>query len=77
MTDSVDMVNHPPHYTTGGGVECIEAIRAALGEEGYRAYCRGQVMKYVWRAKRKHANGTEDYRKAEWYLKALIDSESP
>src|SRR6056300_1055364 len=21
-----DQVNHPPHYTDGGGVECIEAI---------------------------------------------------
>lgn len=26
-----DMVNHPPHYTAGG-IECIEAIRAAIAK---------------------------------------------
>ena len=29
-----DHVNNPPHYTAGT-IECIEAIRAALGKDGF------------------------------------------
>lgn len=65
-----DVVNHPPHYTQGG-VECIDAIDAALGED-YRPYYIGQVMKYVWRAPLK-GNTLEDLKKAQWYLNRLID----
>ena len=61
-----DAVNHPPHYTAGA-IECIEAMREALGLEGFVAYCRGAAMKYVWRAGLKGA-ATEDLRKASWYL---------
>ena len=65
-----DMVNHPPHYNAGG-VECIDAIEAALGAEGFAAFLRGQVLKYVWRAPHKGA-ALEDSRKAAWYLDRLI-----
>ena len=61
----VDMVNHPPHYQSDSGIECIDAIRAALGSAGFIAYCRGNAMKYVWREK---VNAAEDLRKAEFYL---------
>jgi hypothetical protein len=64
-----DVVNHPRHYTEGE-VECIDAIRAALGTEGFKDYCVGQVFKYSWRWKYK--NGLEDLRKAQWYLTELI-----
>ena len=60
-----DMVNHPPHYQTDG-IECIVAIRAALGLEGFRAYCRGNVLKYTWRAGKK-IDAREDMLKAAWY----------
>ena len=63
-------VNHPSHYTQAG-IECIDAIKASLGD-GYQDYCKGNVMKYLWRYKYK--NGVEDLHKAEWYLKSLIDS---
>lgn len=59
-----DMVNSPTHYRAGG-VECIDAIRAALGHEGFIAYCRGNVIKYQFRAD--HKNGREDLKKAVWY----------
>ena len=65
-----DLVNHPAHYTQGG-VECIDAIRAALGDEGFAGYCRGAAIKYLWRAPHK-GNAAEDYRKARWYVDALI-----
>ena len=58
-------VNHPSHYNQGG-VECIDAIRAALGKDGFEAFCIGNVIKYLWRYK--HKNGLEDLQKAEVYL---------
>ena len=62
---SIDMVNEPPHYTRGQ-IESIDAIRAALGDAGFVAYCRGAVIKYAWRAPHK-ANAAEDLRKCAWY----------
>ena len=59
-----DAVNHPDHYTFGT-IECIEAIEAALGD-GFPAYCRGNALKYLWRAGHK-INAVEDLRKAAWY----------
>lgn len=63
----VDMVNKPPHYQTDNGIECIDAIRAALGLDGFIAYCRGNAIKYVWRAGKKDETA-QDLRKAAWYL---------
>lgn len=68
--DHPDMVNHPPHYTNGS-IECIDAIEAALGSEGFIEYCRGQAIKYVWRAPHK-GNMNEDLAKAVWYLKRAM-----
>ncbi|MBW7475936.1 DUF3310 domain-containing protein [Paenibacillus oenotherae] len=65
-----DNVNQPSHYTAGN-VECIDAIEAATtGLEGIEAVCTANVIKYVWRWKRK--NGLEDILKARWYLDKLI-----
>lgn len=63
-----DMVNHPPHYNKSG-VECIDAIAAAT-EDGFEYYLQGNIMKYLWRYRYK--NGTEDLKKAKWYLEKLI-----
>ena len=65
-----DRVNHPSHYTQGG-VECIDGIRAALGDE-FPAYCQGNAIKYLWRWR--HKGGVEDLRKAQVYLGWMIDS---
>lgn len=67
-SDKPDMVNHPPHYTRGR-IECVDAISSALGED-YVHYCRGQILKYIWRGPERH--GLEDYEKAKWYLDELI-----
>lgn len=70
MIQSRSDVDHPPHYTAGK-IECIEAIEAATtGLEGLEAVCTANVIKYVWRWKRK--NGTQDLEKAKWYLEKLI-----
>lgn len=69
-----DSVNHPSHYT-GGKVECIDAIEAAVASmTGVRASLVGQVIKYVWRFDKK--GGVEDLKKAKWYLERLLNKES-
>jgi hypothetical protein len=65
----IDPVNHPPHYNAGD-IECIDAIRAALGREGFIAYCQGNAIKYLWR--HEHKGGVEDWRKADWYINRAI-----
>lgn len=70
MSDS-DTVNHPKHYTQGK-IECIDAIESAVSElSGLDAVCTANVIKYVWRWK--HKNGSQDLRKAQWYLNKLIN----
>jgi hypothetical protein len=65
---TVDNVNHPAHYNQGG-IECIEAIKAATGS-GFVKYCTGNVIKYLWRYDNK--GGVEDLKKAAWYLDRAI-----
>lgn len=65
-----DNVNHPNHYVKGG-LECIKVIKAQLTKEQYQGYLYGNVLKYMWRWQDK--NGLEDLRKAEHYLKWLIE----
>jgi hypothetical protein len=66
-----DPVNHPAHYTAGS-IECIAAIRAALGDKGFVAYCRGNAIKYLWRVDRKW-DGEQDLRKAAWYAERAAE----
>lgn len=66
--DTSDNVNSPSHYNQAG-IECIDAIKASLGD-GYQDYCKGNVMKYLWRYKYK--NGIEDLKKAQWYLNSMV-----
>lgn len=67
-----DNVNRPAHYTSGS-IECIDAIEASMTPEEFRAFCRGNAMKYAWRATRK-GRESEDYRKAAWYLHRAAQS---
>jgi len=71
FVDSVrpDMVEKPPHYNQGG-IECIDYIEQQLGE-GLIEYCEGNVIKYMHRYRYK--NGSEDLKKAQWYLTKLIE----
>lgn len=64
-----DAVNHPNHYCKGG-VECLDAIKAALGDK-YEGFLAGNVLKYVYRYPDK--NGVEDCKKARFYLDKLIE----
>ncbi len=62
-----DNVNSPSHYNQSG-IECIDAIRHALGEEGFISYCKGNALKYTWRAGHKN-DSVEDLKKAAWYCR--------
>lgn len=72
-----DMVSSPAHYT-GGQIECISAIEAALSPTEYLGYLRGNIMKYTWRFRQKRTHpdvvqGKEDLEKAQWYLVRLME----
>lgn len=64
-------VMHPFHYCQGG-IECIKAIEASMTPEEFQGYCKGNVMKYIWRFREK--NGLEDLKKAQVYLGWMIES---
>ena len=65
-----DTVNHPHHYTQGG-IECIDALDAAVtGCPPDEAICVANVIKYVWRYTDK--TPVESLKKARWYLDRLI-----
>lgn len=49
-----------------GSIECIDAIRAALTPEEFRGFCKGNIMKYVWRER--HKGGDADLDKARDYI---------
>jgi hypothetical protein len=67
MTDSV---NHPSHYCKGG-VECIDAVDAAVSDlSGREAHYTASAIQYLWRWKSK--NGAEDLKKARWYIDRLL-----
>lgn len=65
LTCEKDNVNKPSHYTQGG----IEPIDYILAND--MNFLEGNVIKYVTRYK--HKNGLEDLKKAEFYLKRLIE----
>ena len=64
-----DPVNRPAHYTSGG-IECIDAMQAAFGDEAVKDFCLCNAFKYLWRHQQK--NGVEDLKKCRWYLNRLI-----
>lgn len=67
----MDNVNQPQHYMQGD-VEVIDYIdQVADSYGGKDAYYVGNIIKYISRAP--HKNGTEDLRKAAWYLDRLIE----
>lgn len=54
------------------GMESIEVIRATLTNEEYLGWCKGNALKYQFRAGKKNPDKTkEDYRKASFYLKEI------
>ena len=69
-----DLINYPDHYRQGE-IECIDAIQAALTPDEFRGYCKGNILKYVWRER--HKGGAQSLMKARWYLDRLIATMEP
>ncbi|MGI9269570.1 MAG: DUF3310 domain-containing protein [Porticoccus sp.] len=68
--DEKDNIN-PDHYKNGE-IECIDAIEASMTKEAFRGYCKGNILKYVWRYENK--NLEEDLKKSQWYTKKLLST---
>jgi hypothetical protein len=59
-------------YYATDGVQCSEALRAALGREGYISWLRGTILKYLWRLGAKPGiDPVEDVTKVDWYVQEL------
>lgn len=67
-----DLITSPSHYKLDGlgSIESIDVVKSVLGEEGFKSFCIGNVLKYTIRHKKK--NGNQDLRKARVYLNWAI-----
>jgi hypothetical protein len=72
MFVQVDLVNQPPHYTSGT-LEVIDVIEDTICHAPAPAlgYLQGQTLKYLLRMWNKGAD-LQDAKKARWYLDRLI-----
>jgi hypothetical protein len=64
-----DNVNHPEHYKSASGIECIDVIESlGLG------FATGNAMKYLFRAGVKGGpeREIEDLKKAAWYIQRRL-----
>lgn len=72
MAEHIERVNHPSHYQTKSGIECIDVMEACTEDlSGAEAVNTSQIIKYIWRWKKK--NGLEDLKKTRFYLDRLIN----
>lgn len=65
-------VDHPQHYNHGK-YECIDVMVENFGKEAVKHFCLLNAFKYVWRSDYK--NGTQDIKKAMWYLDKYLELE--
>lgn len=70
--DAIDMVNSPPHYTSGG-IETIDFIAAKLTKEEFIGYLKGNALKYGSRIGKK-GDPVTDIGKMVWYSLKLRDA---
>ena len=70
--NNTDKINNPSHYKGKFGLEAIEVVKNfVFGLEGVEGFYWGNTIKYLLRFQKK--NGVEDLKKAEFYLKRLIE----
>lgn len=63
----------PEYYesTSNVPITCLDAIRAALTPEEFAGFCKGNVIKYVWRERGK--GHERDLSKAMDYVQMLLE----
>ena len=72
--EDVAGVVSPDYYASraGGayeGLQCFDAQIMCLGEKGFKDYCVGCIIKYIWRYREK--GGKADLAKAADYLDTI------
>ena len=70
MSDNIDIVNHPSHYTSSG-MECIDEMIILYGKEETMSFCKLNCHKYRKRAMDK--GGRTDLKKSDWYVKKYLE----
>ena len=71
-SSSVDMVNSPPHYVSGG-IETIDFIKAKLSYKEYLGYLRGNIIKY-WSRVGLKGSSLKDVKKAQYYTNEYVST---
>jgi|TARA_R110000782_G_scaffold269681_1_gene368259 hypothetical protein len=72
LSENYNSVSKPFHYNTGD-IECIDYIKQVLGNEGFIAYCQGNMIKYQHRHRYKQ-KPVEDMEKAAWYMDKMMQT---
>ena len=65
----------PEHYRQGS-IECIDAIRESMTPYDFAGYCKGNVIKYTWRAHNHNEVPLVHLNKAADYLRWWIETEA-
>ena len=72
LEDAIDDVKNPKHYKLEGlELEGKDIIRSVLGKGGYKSWCHGTALKYLFRAGKKE-DELKDYKKAKEYISWII-----
>lgn len=67
--------SHQDYYDKGG-IEVRQYLRAKLTDEEYKGFCKGNIIKYISRARYKE-NEKKDCEKALEYCKMLVETWEP
>lgn len=71
---SGEPVAHPAHYGGNSMYETIKVLEAWLTHDQFLGFLRGNAIKYLSRAGKKHgAERVDDQQKAEFYIGYEID----
>ena len=70
-----EQVAAPEHYRQGS-IECIDAIRESMTPFDFAGYCKGNVIKYTWRAHNHKESPVVHLNKAQDYLRWWIETEA-
>lgn len=70
----LDDINYPSHYKLDGlDVESIDVVKSVLGQEGFKEFCLGNILKYAIRCKKKGMY-EKDIRKIKRYSEFIIST---
>ena len=69
---AMDDVKNPKHYKLEGlELEGKDIIKSVLGKKGYKSWCHGTALKYLFRAGKKE-DELKDFKKAKEYISWII-----